>query len=236
MTVLNLTTSLADNYIVEDYPADNCGTIVGIYVGDASNVPTDSYRTLISFDLSSIPSSAIISAVTLSLYESTASDTAGTGSWAVNLQRLLCDWSETASDWTHTNSGTPTHWATAGAANTTSDISSSVSATVTLDGTAAAGYIAWSGATLLDDVQKIVNGTYTNYGWRLAAPTAEQKSGYSYNAFYSKDNAANKPKLDVTYTVGWAHISKVKGATAANIAKDKGVLVAAISKKKGVAV
>uniref|UniRef100_A0A6M3IJB0 Uncharacterized protein n=1 Tax=viral metagenome TaxID=1070528 RepID=A0A6M3IJB0_9ZZZZ len=54
--------------------------------------------------------------------------------------------------------------------------------------------------------------------------------------FYAEKGNGYKPKLVVTYTVGWANIAKVSGVASASIAKMNGVAVAAIAKVSGVAV
>lgn len=214
--------STADTYMSSINNTTNYGTSDWLYVGDGASGETHNLRSLGKVDLSSISASAIITAVTLSLYEADASDTAGVGSWAVELNRLLLNWVEAQATWEIYSTGNS--WNTAGAAGSDSDIDSDISATLTLDGTAAGGYVDWTGATLTEDVQKIVDGTYANnYGWRIAAPNAEGQGagGLSYNGFHSLDKGTGyKPKLVVTY-----HFEQATGGGSVAIAGTLGIKV-----------
>ncbi|KKK68594.1 hypothetical protein LCGC14_2942510, partial [marine sediment metagenome] len=84
-----------------------------------------------------------------------------------------------------------------------------VGATVTLDGTAAIAFVDWTGTTLDDDVQKFVDGTYSNFGWLMYAPAVENLGAgadQSSNAFRASDysTASERPKLVVIHAVAAA--------------------------------
>jgi hypothetical protein len=193
----------ADNYIYSYSPTSNYGSEINLTVGDLSPSGNISCRSLVRFDLSAISPSASVSAATLSLYEYDYYRNYGPTSFTMYLNRILVNWSESESTWNTYSTGN--NWNTAGCGGSGTDYDTDVSAQLTLDTTPADDYVAWNGVTLTDDVQKFVNGTYNNYGWRLVSPDQEyQGSGY-YNTtyFYSKEKGTGyKPKLVVTYTAG----------------------------------
>jgi len=83
------------------------------------------------------------------------------------------------------------------------DVSETVSANITLDGTAD-GTVEFIDDTLVNDIQEIVNGSKTNYGWLMASPTSEDLgTSYQYQEFRSREGSpiAQRPKLIVNYTL-----------------------------------
>ena len=191
-----------DAYVRAAVATTNYGTADHIYVGDVADGSSDAARSLIKWDISTIPASATVSAATASLYEDAAAATEG-GSWAVNFNRCLKNWVELECTWN--NLSTSDTWTTAGCGAVDHDYDSDVSATVTLDGTAGSAFVDFSGSFLVDDVRKYVDGTYNNYGWRVAAPNAEYRGAANVmrNDFVSSDHvtAAQRPKLVTTYTI-----------------------------------
>ena len=181
-------------------PTTNYGTSVNLRVGDGDTAGNGVHRSFIKFDLSSIPSSDTVTSATLSLYENSAEDGHGVGSWAVKLQRVRRDWVETEATWNIWK--TSNNWSTAGAGNTSSDIYSATTATVTLDGTVANAFIDWSDAQLTSDVQDFVSGALSNYGWRIQAPDIEDAgANRTRNAFSLSDHSTSsqRPKLVVVH-------------------------------------
>ena len=180
----------------------NFATSTQFEVGDHNGGGNQARRSLFKFDVTSIPSGGIVSAVTLSLLEIDAADGASVSSWPLNMHRFLRDWVEAEATWNIYSTGND--WGTAGGSNAT-DRSDTVSATVTLDGSAAVDFIDWADAQLITDVQNFVDGGQANYGWFFQAPAAETKGGSRvYNAFRSSDTpspASHRPKLAITYTV-----------------------------------
>ncbi len=190
-----------DTFIFSDAPTTNWGTNIVLAVGDNLLDAPGPIRSLIEFGgLSAIPVTSIISSVTFSAFENFASDTEGVGTWAVNLQRALRDWVEIQATWNIYSTGN--NWGTAGCSQDAVDRIAAVSASVVLDGVAANAFINWTGATLIADVQSIVNGDNANHGWLLSAPAAESKTGLARNYFASSDHltALERPKLVVVYT------------------------------------
>lgn len=86
----------------------NYGTSA-IAVGKSS-ATTYIYRSLIKFDLSSIPSTATVSSATMSLYYYSGTD--GGGSNTIKIYRQLKDWVESQCTWNSYKTGTA--WTEAG--------------------------------------------------------------------------------------------------------------------------
>ena len=205
--VLDPTTTLQpgaagfDNFLTSTNPTTNNGTLTNFGWGDtagAGNISTG----IIKFDLSSIPSGDTVSNVKFEGFEYDAVDTGGTGSWSVIMRRVLRDWVEAESTydiWKTANS-----WTTGGCKSDGNDRSATESASITLDGTAAGAFVTWgSTAQLETDVQNFLNGTWSNYGWVIEAPTAENKgTNESYNKVRSSDHttASERPKLVVVHS------------------------------------
>lgn len=191
----------ADTFILSATPTTNYGTNALITIGDSSGSASAAYRTLLKFDLSSIPTNAKILSAVLELYEYAAYDTAGTGSWSATLYSVLKNWVEAEATWNNYSAGNA--WSVAGCG--AGDISSAIDS-LTMDGTAAAGFVSWSGSGLVAAVQQWVDGTSSNYGLLLAAPTAEFKGAapLSSNLFRSSNygTAGERPRLTVTYSMG----------------------------------
>jgi hypothetical protein len=189
-----------DTMINSPNPTTNYGTSTETSVGDGNTAASGAHRGIIKFDVSSIDSADIVSAATLSLYEHTAEDQHSVGTWSVKLQKLRRDWVEGEVTWNIWKTGN--NWSTAGAGNTSSDIYSATTATVTLDGTVANAFIDWSDAQLTSDVQDFVSGALSNYGWRIQAPDIEDAgANRTRNAFSLSDHSTSsqRPKLVVVH-------------------------------------
>lgn len=204
MTTVVLQPASADTFIVPHTAGTNYDTQQYLGVGDSSASYNTAIRSLLKFDLSSIPAGSIIVSATLALNEYYAADTAGVGSRATNLHRILVDWTSNQATWN--NRKTATAWGTAGLDIETGDIAPAVSATLMLDGTAAAGFIEWTGSQLIADIQGMLDGTYNNYGWLLYAPNAEYQGvgPVASNLFRSSSytTSASRPKLTIEYVAG----------------------------------
>lgn len=198
----------ADSMIYSASPTTNYGTDVNYQLGDASSGSSEAWRPIFKFDLSSIPSNATVSSANLEIYEDLANYSNGPVSSTVSIYRILTgrDWVQNQVTWNVYSTGN--NWGTAGANNTTTDRSSSSSANLTMDGTAANAYVSWTGSQLTTDVQNIVNGTNPNYGWVMVS--SNELAGttqVAQNRFKSFDAAADRPKLTVEYTIPTASSS-----------------------------
>lgn len=181
-----------DTFIHRDTATTNYGTNTGLFIGNNGG-GTNTYRVVIKFaGLSdgTVPPSATITSATLSLYcYAEASGNART----LRVYRSKRAWVETQATWNIYSTGN--NWATAGGFGADdceqTDIGSrAFSATETTG-----KYKDWT--LTAADIQAIVKGTWTNNGFLIKADT-ENTDRY---AFYSSDNADNKPKLTVVYSL-----------------------------------
>ncbi len=158
-------------------------------------------RGLIAFDLTSIPASAMVTDVSLSMFLSMTSG----GAASVSLSKASQDWGEGASNagdpggggaqaaagdatWLHTfyNLG---FWTTPGG-----DFSPAASASTTVD-TVNTTYT-WSGSGLIADVQTWVSNSTGNFGWVIRGNEIDTGRAQRFN---SGENSSNPPQLSVTY-------------------------------------
>ena len=203
-----------DSWIRSVLASSNFGTNADLRSGDGSGAQSMADRPVIQFDVSSIPSNASVTSATLSLWEYAADwQNSPPASCAFNLHRLLRDWVEAEVTWDDYSSGNA--WTTAGAGSDGNDRVAAASATVTLDATAAADFIDWTGSTLDANVEDFIDGTLSNYGWLLEAPSCELlgNSPQAQQDWRSSDydTASQRPKLVVVYVVPSAAITGTIG-------------------------
>ncbi len=168
----------ADGYAWSGGTSNPSGGNSGVdYLRVGFSTASGNYRTLLKFDLSSIPAGAIITSADLNLYYYAAGGTDG-DPLDISVYQTAVDWSEGSLTWSKAeNYYVPSY------------------DTVTIIKGSGAGYKAWDIASL---VQNWVDGTYDNYGVLLRAPT--QSGSSIYRTFHSKEYGSNAPKLEVTYT------------------------------------
>lgn len=157
-------TTTVDTHIREAAATTNYDT--------ASPVQTTKYgsgdhtHTLIKFDLSTVSGRSITSA-TLYLY----ANAGGSTSHTVSAYRLLRDWVSTEATWNIYSTGN--NWGTAGAENTSSDIAST--ATDSVSPTTLGQYWSWD---VTDDVALFAAGSASNYGWKLERTDGENDATF----------------------------------------------------------
>jgi hypothetical protein len=174
-----------DAYI-SNYPAyinSNFGTF-GSFAAVAKTSSGTFYlgRSLIQFDLSSIPSTTTITSAKLSLYDDPTSSQ-GThdqtsGSNAAYLARIVSSWTESTVTWTNQPSTTSTNEVTLPASTSSNQDYTDIDVTSL--------------------VQDQISNPSTSYGFMLSLVTEVQYRGL---VFASSDHAttAKHPKLVVTY-------------------------------------
>ena len=188
-------TTGVDTFIVDSAATTNFdGNAAGLGIGEW-NGGAEVDRTLIKFDLSSIPSTNIVSAATLSLWYKT--------DWSSNdrsakIYRVLKDWVENQATWNIWK--TANNWTTAGCSSVGNDYDSTVWATATMSATATVDTeLQWIfDATGVAELQKFVNATYSNYGWLMKADTETNDLWY----FHASHGATSgfRPKLVITHS------------------------------------
>jgi hypothetical protein len=169
----------------------------------AGNTGTGSIRRgLITFDLSSIPSNAIINSVSLTLHMSMTSAPATD----VALHSVLTNWGEGTSDasggegagiastsgdatWIHTFYNT-SFWTNPGG-----DFAAASSATLSVN---AVGFYTWNSLQMATDVQQWISNPSTNFGWLLQG---NESTFNTSKRFDTRENATPefRPMLMVDY-------------------------------------
>jgi hypothetical protein len=212
-----------DATIFQNNVTNSSGGGPGLFAG--TNVMTSPRRALISFDLSNIPSNAIITGVQLTLTVGQIAGSGGgggsTSTRTIGLFEITSSWGEgtnqsgstsiggtgqgaaaNAGDvtWSERFHGT-TNWSTAGG-----DFVSTASASLALVNAAVGSSFTWgSTAQLVADVQGWLNNPSTNNGWELI--NADETNATTFDAFYSREatsagaTSGQLPSLQVTYTV-----------------------------------
>jgi PKD repeat protein len=181
-----------DTYILSSSAASNYGAIVDMGVGEDNGGTNKTARSLIKFDLSSLPANATITSATLSLW---TSQDLSSNTRTVRVYRLKQAFSETQATWNKATS--TTSWQTVGASGANDRESTEVGSVQILDN------------VLLNTEKQIVltpakiqemrNGTFTNNGFIIVADT-ETNDRFAYK---TSDNtsATQRPKLVIQYTV-----------------------------------
>lgn len=175
--------------------ANSAGT--RIFAGRTNQGSNNLRRTLIEFDLSSIPTDAVINSVSLAFQRVQG----GGGDNGFDLHRVTTLWGEgptaagggqgggataTAADPTWTSTGLGTTWTNVGG-----DFVGTASATATGSST-----LTLSGAGLVADVTSFLDDESQNFGWILIG---DETAAGSAAAFNSRE-AGTQPVLTVDFT------------------------------------
>jgi len=170
-------TASEDSYLDQANPSTNYGTDTELKC--KSYTASNSQRFVLTFDLSGIPSNAIITSAILTLIPTTTSGDDRT----ISAHRVTDTWTEGPVTW----------------ANTATDFDATATST---------SFLEWTGSlpasalwTVTTDVQDFVDGVEINYGW-LLKDNSEDASQSSW--FFGSDEnltSSNRPKLTVVYIV-----------------------------------
>lgn len=184
-------TAGTDTRISSSSPTSNFETNVNLGVGEVTS-GAQTLRTLIAFDLSSIPTNATVTSATLTIWiESDGSDNART----LRAFRLKRAWVESQATWNVYATGSS--WGTAGAGNSTDAETTDVGSAAITSSQAAGDPI--DIALDVTSVQEMVTGTFANHGWLLKVDT-ESDDQYTYRSSNSAASA-ERPKLVIEYTL-----------------------------------
>jgi hypothetical protein len=170
-TDLVLQPSTADSYVNQQATTTNYGTATAMYVQAKTG---QARRSLVQFDISSIPSGSTINSATLELYA-----TAVSGSQTLNVHRITGIWTEADVTW-----------------NTIPTFTSSADASIT--GGTGAGWRTWNVASV---VQSWANGTNTNYGFLVKGQSETGLTATTYT-FATREHTTTTyhPLLRINYT------------------------------------
>lgn len=188
-TVLTLqpdATAGVDAMINSDSATTNYGTLTSLDLGYFAE--TNQSRPLLKFDLSSVPTSAIVQTAVLTLKRA-GND--GTHAYTFGAYKVLRNWVESQATWNIYSTGNS--WGTAGCNNTTTDRSGTAENAHTIN---FAGNNTWDIPLM---VQDWVTTPASNFGLILLTVEAWTAQGVWYP--YSSDDgtAGNRPQLVVTY-------------------------------------
>ena len=200
-TTVNLVAS-EDTYMSSVNTTNNYGATNLFKV---SSYSSSNRGALIRWDLSSIPTTSIVSSASLTFYVSTAA------SQTYNLYNMRRDWVEgsnngssgSGASWTYYGAGTGS-WGTSGAANTSSDRYDS-----NLWGAGSSSF-STTGSKAVDlnsngisVVQGWIDGSLSNYGFTIQNYSAGSSSNNDLQISSSENTTtANRPLLNVTYCSG----------------------------------
>ncbi len=175
--------SVADACVMEGRPTYNFGSTVDMWVGYDDYLEPDGkiVRSLVRFDLSSIPAGATINSATLRLYLVNSWDYPGK-TRTITTYRASSYWSESSVTWNNK----PSYAESYGSAGVTH------------------GSGVWYSFDVTNLVRGWVNGTWPNYGIMLRGPEWSG-SDSSWKSFATRESA-NDPQLVINY-VGTASAS-----------------------------
>ena len=192
-------TSIRDNTLFEDATGSlSSGSGTEMYCGRINSGPLR--RALVKFDVSSLPTDAVIDSVRLELHLSRSGDPVAR---PVRVYRVLSDWGEGASvsslgagapaqagdaTWLHTffpNS----FWSKPGG-----DFAGTASDSLTVQGT---GDYAWSSQGLAGDVHGWTSQSVPNFGWILIGVESTQPTARSFDTH----EGGIPPRLVVHYSI-----------------------------------
>ncbi len=169
---LVLTPSNMDSWIDQNNQSYNGGSDTTMSVQNRNN---QARRSLIYFDISSIPENATINSATLELYATAVPSS----SQLLDIYRITQSWTENGVNW----SNQPTY---------TTPI-------VQIDGGTSAGWKIWNVKSIVESWH---NGSYTNYGFLLKCNVENSNQTRLYQ-FATKENSTQsyRPILRINYTV-----------------------------------
>jgi hypothetical protein len=184
-----------DSYIYSGSKTSNFGTATDMGIGEDNNSNSKIARSLIKFDLSSIPTNATITSATLSLW--TSADLSSNNR-TIRIYRLQVPFNETQVNWNR--SATGTLWQIAGASGTNDRESTDIGSITILNNEA----LNLEEQIVLNPakIQEMVNGTFVNRGFILVADT-EQNDRFNYKTSDST-TSTQRPKLVIQYLLSSA--------------------------------
>jgi hypothetical protein len=168
--------SVADSYVREDKDASNYGTLTDMdVISKKTGSKGKNARSLVQFDVSSIPAGSTITSATLTLCATAVPATIRT----YEVYQVTAGWTETGVTWANQ----PSTAATATATATTPTVP---------------GCMTW---VVTANVQAWVAGTTANNGW-LIKDQSENSTQQEKSQFRTRESgvAAERPLLDVSYT------------------------------------
>jgi RHS repeat-associated protein len=203
--IIDPTTNAAASEDVRLYDAGNYGSDTKLAVGKFQNTGNLKARTLISFNLTGIPSNAIVlnAQMKLKYYEAV---NFGVGYWVdrwVQAHQMFVSWNEAQATKDNRLTGTAwnaTYGKIGGAVPPADDANGQYESTLLFWQSELSELPKWKSWDLTALTQKWLNGTAANYGVMLWA-TNEDVTGYTMR-FHSSEasNSSDRPYLEVVYS------------------------------------
>lgn len=204
-TVGNTTTiqpASQDNYMDSENPTSNNSSDATLSTGDASTASSQTTVSTLTFDVAgNVTAGSTITSATLSLYEYQAGKGGVGNQTTLTVKRILRNWVNAQE--TYNVYSTGNSWTTGGAQSDGNDRSSTVSATLAIDSTAAGAFVDITGSQLTTDVQDMLDNAASNYGWGLYNDgSGAGVTAFAYNFFRSSNYATSgdRPKLVIEST------------------------------------
>lgn len=173
----------------------NAGNAVSIDFGD-DTADSRTTRSIIKFDLSSIPAGSTINSATLALVLTAAGSFRSNNNRTVRIYRLLRAFVETEATWVKATSSV--NWGTAGCSNTTSDREATDIGSTTFN-TTDAQYAEKTFTLTTSAIEAMITGgAFTNNGFLIKADTENQDRYFV--ASCENGTASYRPKLTIDYT------------------------------------
>lgn len=185
------------------YGEQNFGASEDIIVGlDYSPGESIFYRTLIKFDISSLPSEITITSAILHMYCYNT-----TFNWGVDAWRLIRNWNEgdndgidadlTESCWESAQEGF-SDWSFVGAGE--EEVDRNDTRTISFQNVGTTG---WKSFDVTEDVTNFHNGRYPNYGWVFVmySEGGTQDTIFSFRSSQYMGDTSLRPYLEIQYEI-----------------------------------
>ncbi len=189
--------SAADTGMDSFYQTASHGDWGALDAGSAFGAGVEVVRGLFSFDLSSIPTNAIVLSASFHLAFTSFQQTNIT---TLSLYRMTTPWTESGATWLTTDGSTP--WGAPGAAGAgdhAAMASTSLSSGFVGSETSSnAGFYTFSGAGLVADVQNWINNPSQNDGWILL--NSDEVNVSSVKQFWTKEYLSAYPAIGYNAT------------------------------------
>ncbi len=191
-----------DTYVDEANSGTNYGTSDPMNIDGEVTAGNERYG-IIKWNLSDVPSNAVISQVNITFFITNEGD-------AYELYQMKRDWVESQANWINYSTGNA--WQTAGGIGA-NDIGSDLLGTMPGQGITGSQTITLTSAGV-EVVQGWVNGSINNYGFHINNDTNAYTDGQQWTSS-SGATVANRPKITISYTstdVAW-HANETKNLT-----------------------
>jgi hypothetical protein len=197
-------TAGVDTYIYSGSKNSNFGSNAVMGIGEDNNANNRFARSLLKFDLSSVPANATINSAVLSLWTDTD---LSSNDRTIRVYRLKVPFNETQATWNIAANGTS--WQTGGASGINDRENTAIGATTILNNEAL--NLEKQIVLTPSKIQEMVGGSFVNRGFILVADS-EQNDRFNYKTS-DATSVSQRPKLVIQYTVSSVPPSATPTAT-----------------------